>query len=39
VHYLQELPNAVKVALVAIVLVALLAALLYLQFGSPRRRG
>jgi len=39
VHYLQELPNAVKVALVAIVLLALLAALLYLQFRSPRRRG
>jgi hypothetical protein len=38
VHYFQGLPNAVKVAVVALVLVAVLALLLYVQFRSSRRR-
>ena len=39
VALLQSLPNDVKVALVALVLVAFLAALFYLQLRSPRGRG
>jgi hypothetical protein len=38
VHYLEGLPNGVKVAIVALVLIAFLAVVLYLQFRSPRRR-
>jgi hypothetical protein len=39
VAFLQGLSNDVKVALLAIVLIAFLAGLLYLQFRFTRRRG
>lgn len=38
VHFLEEVPNAVKVALVALVVIVLLAVVLYLQFRPPGRR-
>jgi hypothetical protein len=38
VHYLEGLPNGVKVALVALILIAFLAVILYLQYRLPRRR-
>jgi hypothetical protein len=39
VAWLQELPNDVKVAAVALVLIVVLAVLLYLQYEFNRRRG